>query len=44
MKIINSENFNKIPDAIFLDIDNTIYDYELAHNFALAAVKKAQVQ
>ena len=40
MKIINSENFNKLPDAIFLDIDNTIYDYELAHNFALAAVKK----
>lgn len=39
MKIINKENFRKIPDAIFLDIDNTIYDYELAHSFALAAVK-----
>jgi putative hydrolase of the HAD superfamily len=39
MKIINKINFKKLPDAIFLDIDNTIYNYDIAHNAAFKAIK-----
>ena len=44
MKIINKANFEEFPDAIFLDIDNTIYDYNLAHKGAIAAVKDKAIK
>ncbi|AQT61383.1 HAD family hydrolase [Cellvibrio sp. PSBB023] len=39
IKFINQSKFTKIPDAIFFDIDNTLYSYEPSHAAALNAVK-----
>ena len=38
MKINNPEKFNKLPDAILLDTDNTLYAYDKAHSVAMKAV------
>ena len=39
MKIINPEKFNRLPDAILFDTDNTLYHYEPAHQKAYDAVR-----
>jgi HAD superfamily hydrolase (TIGR01549 family) len=39
MKIFNKERFKCLPEAILLDIDNTIYPYDMSHKPALEAVK-----
>ena len=38
MKINNKDNFTSLPDAILFDTDNTLYDYQPAHNAAMEAV------
>lgn len=43
MKIINQEKFNRLPDAILFDTDNTLYPYDPAHNAAQQAVKEKVV-
>ena len=40
MKLINKEKFTRLPDAILLDTDNTLYPYDPAHQTALQAVKE----
>jgi putative hydrolase of the HAD superfamily len=40
MRIFNKTLFDKIPDAILFDTDNTLYAYEPAHEKAQQAVKK----
>ena len=39
MRVFNKEKFKFLPEAIFLDIDNTIYRYDMSHIPALEAVK-----
>jgi len=39
VKVINSENFNTLPDAVLFDTDNTLYEYEPAHSKAISALK-----
>ena len=39
IKIYSEELFNKLPDAILFDTDNTLYPYEPAHIEAQNAVK-----
>lgn len=39
MKIINKSRFKKLPSAIFMDIDDTLYPYEPAHSKAISAVR-----
>lgn len=39
MKVINKSRFKKFPSAVFMDIDDTLYPYEPAHNKALSAVR-----
>lgn len=34
----NKDFFNTFPDAILMDLDNTIYSYDLAHEAAIKAV------
>lgn len=43
MKIINSSRFDRLPDAILFDTDNTLYPYEPAHVAAQEAVRKKVV-
>ena len=44
MKINNPENFKFLPDAVLLDTDNTLYEYEPAHKNAIQALKKKFIQ
>jgi HAD superfamily hydrolase (TIGR01549 family) len=40
VKIINSERFSRLPDAILFDTDNTLYPYDPAHETAMRAVRE----
>ena len=40
MKFYAKEKFNKRPDAVIFDLDNTLYPYEPAHRAAINAVKE----
>jgi len=40
MKVNNPKRFNRLPDAILFDTDNTLYPYEPAHAAALKAVRE----
>ena len=40
MQIHNPHQFDRLPDAILFDTDNTLYAYEPAHAAALAAVRE----
>jgi putative hydrolase of the HAD superfamily len=39
VKIYSNERFNRLPDAILFDTDNTLYPYDPAHTAAQQAVK-----
>ena len=43
MKIYKEEKFLELPEAVFLDLDNTLYSYDSAHSIALGSVKKKLV-
>lgn len=43
MKIYSKERFNRLPDAILFDTDNTLYPYEPAHVAAQGAVREKVV-
>lgn len=38
MKILKNGILNKVPDAILLDLDNTLYSYQPSHEVAMNAV------
>jgi HAD superfamily hydrolase (TIGR01549 family) len=40
MKIFNPNRFNRLPDAILFDTDNTLYSYRPAHQAAQGAVRE----
>lgn len=40
VKIYKKELFNKLPDAILIDMDDTLYAYAPAHKAAMDAVRK----
>ncbi|MDD3287391.1 MAG: HAD family hydrolase [Alphaproteobacteria bacterium] len=40
MKIINAEKFERSPDAVLFDLDNTVYPYDPAHAAAMNAVRR----
>lgn len=44
MKIINHERFDRLPDAILFDTDNTLYPYDPAHKAAQQAVRDKVVK
>ena len=44
MKIYDKKKFSRVPDAILFDTDNTLYDYEPAHQAALNAIRKKIVE
>jgi putative hydrolase of the HAD superfamily len=44
MKILRPERFNRLPDAILFDTDNTIYHYAPAHEAAQKAVRDKVVR
>ncbi len=39
IRYINPERFDRLPDAILFDTDNTLYSYEPAHRTAMQAVR-----
>lgn len=39
VKVYSSERFDRLPDAILFDTDNTLYPYDPAHAAAYAAVR-----
>lgn len=39
MKMINPQQFTRLPDAILFDTDNTLYHYDPAHKAAMKAVR-----
>ena len=39
VKIYSKERFNRLPDAILFDTDNTLYPYDPAHTSAQSAVR-----
>lgn len=43
VKIYSKERFNRLPDAILFDTDNTLYPYAPAHAAALKAVREKVV-
>lgn len=44
MKIYEKERFNRLPDAILFDTDNTLYPYDPAHSAAQSAVREKVVK
>jgi putative hydrolase of the HAD superfamily len=40
MRIFNPEQFNRLPNAILFDTDNTLYSYDSPHSMAQIAVKE----
>lgn len=40
LKIYNAERFQRLPDAILFDTDNTLYPYDPAHTVAMQAVRE----
>lgn len=43
MKIFATERFDRLPDAVLFDTDNTLYPYNPAHRVALQAVRDKAV-
>lgn len=43
MKIYNDDRFDRLPDAILFDTDNTLYPYDPAHSAAQKAVREKVV-
>lgn len=43
MKIYSNERFNRLPDAILFDTDNTLYPYDPPHSAAQQAVREKVV-
>ena len=39
MKVFSRDRFDRLPDAILFDTDNTLYPYDPAHAAAQAAVR-----
>ncbi len=39
MKFYNPEKFEKLPDAVLFDTDNTLYSYQEAHDAAMSAIR-----
>lgn len=39
MKINRSDLFDRLPDAILLDLDDTLYDYGIAHDAGMTAIE-----
>lgn len=44
MKIINNRQFDRLPDAILFDTDNTLYPYDPAHSAAQQAIREKAVK
>ena len=44
MEFLTQDKFKKLPDAIFFDLDNTLYNYNPAHQSARGAVKNKMIQ
>jgi putative hydrolase of the HAD superfamily len=44
MQIHNPSAFSRLPDAVLLDLDNTLYAYDLAHQSAYQAIKEKMVR
>ena len=44
MKFFVQNKFQKLPDAILFDLDNTLYEYDPAHQAAQSAVKNKMIQ
>lgn len=44
MKILSTERFSRLPDAILFDTDNTLYPYDPAHEAAKKAVRDKVVR
>lgn len=44
MKILNPSAFERLPDAILFDTDNTLYHYDPAHKAAMHAVRTKVVK
>ena len=44
IKIYNPEQFNRRPEAVLFDTDNTLYEYEPAHKAAMDIVLKKATQ
>lgn len=40
VKIHNAERFDRLPDAILFDTDNTLYPYDPTHEVAMCAVRE----
>src|SRR6476646_5499774 len=40
VKLVNPERFNRLPDAILFDTDDTLYKYAPAHAAAMQAVRE----
>ena len=40
MKIYNKHHFVNAPKAVLIDLDNTLYNYDLAHSEAMKALEK----
>ncbi len=43
-KINTPEHFSRPPDAVLLDMDNTLYPYDPAHNAAIKAIRQKATQ
>jgi len=43
IKLLQRERFDRLPDAVLFDTDNTLYPYNPAHRVALQAVKDKAV-
>lgn len=44
MKIYSKDKFNRLPDAVLFDIDNTLYAYKPAHQAAQKAIKDKMIK
>src|SRR5471032_665276 len=43
MKLLSPGRFDRLPDAVLFDTDNTLYPYDPAHAAALKAVREKAV-
>ena len=44
MRVYQKEKFHQLPDAIFFDLDNTVYPYEPAHHKGMDAVRGKMIE
>lgn len=44
MKFLKNNSFKKIPEVVIFDLDNTLYDYNLANNQAMLEIEKQVCQ